>query len=577
MNTQAPPERDFLSLFFLESDAYAQFEDLEKLVDRGQDLSVIPLQPLYLFVKDATPAQVSRLIPGLGPEQRQVLLDVDLWNKDQFSLEQFKFWLEVYAKVPVEIKLEFIRSDEFSLFLKSVFNISTFDIEEPTYPEHDHFFLTEDQQLLFEYDPQVTSPHEVQALIKTLYAELGVEEAYADLFKLVNFSYSEASEELYEEKKERLRDYGFVDYYEALRLTEIFVTSLQLEKFIVSKIPTTGEIDLIAKNQVPFAKSLIAFKDGMGGLFAEISKLKNEKRKDYLQFNFLRLVNGGLTLGNAFQEGSVAMTKIGQETKTFLLLGLAKLQESLQDRPPLEGIFSVFDFTEVYKIGRSLLSMMQTKLKKELDKSGFHDPEVDSFLGGHISNFLDNFFSNPPSFATLAQEKALPITDMQSYQRAAQMAEFVVEILPFILKFYETYQYLLKRGLIQDHYYLNYTAQDLDFESIIISSFINFHLGHYDNPEKKKMGITLAELKAFTSKFFVYVKSEGERKTELAALEKSGLKAELAQFCQKYGLAEVALVEKYMAQLLASHLEGYDFESMEGEDFKHVGGPILLR
>ena len=72
--------------------------------------------------------------------------------------------------------------------------------------------------------------------------------------------------------------------------------------------------------------SLVSFKEKIDPLEDELNKIKDEKREDFLKFNFLRLVNGMMELDSSLKEGSVALLRTGSRTKNTLLLGLDYLK-----------------------------------------------------------------------------------------------------------------------------------------------------------------------------------------------------------------------------------------------------------
>ena len=178
-------KKNLLHLLVEESKAYLGLEKIEQLIQTGNDLSNIPVQPLYMSIRNLPVEAKSALVPRLSKEQREAFLDIDLWTKDYLSVDDFSQWLFVYSSVPDEFKYEFVKSPEFALFLKARFNIWTFDVEDPQYPDHDYYFLTECNQLLFEYDENCEYVDQLKDAIKMLYSEEGVEKAYSYLFKIV--------------------------------------------------------------------------------------------------------------------------------------------------------------------------------------------------------------------------------------------------------------------------------------------------------------------------------------------------------------------------------------------------------
>ena len=44
----------------------------------------------------------------------------------------------------------------------------------------------------------------------------------------------------------------------------------------------------------------------------------------------------------------------------------------------------------------------------------------------------------------------------------------------------------------------------------------------------------------------------------------------------KFGLELIPRFDKYLYQIMLEQLNGYEIDGMTEEDFKHIGGPILL-
>ena len=192
-------KKDLLSQLLYEAQSYRKFEDIEKLVDSGMDLSMVPIQPLYVSLQTTSSDQIAHILPKLSPDQRQALRDIDLWQKDTIDPEAALRWVDIYAKCPDDkIILEYVRSEDFLIALKNQFTIQTFDVEEPEYPDGDNYFLTEDNLLLIEYPENFKMVQELKEMIRRLYAQDGVENAYAFLFKMVVDSYQLMEEEAYE-------------------------------------------------------------------------------------------------------------------------------------------------------------------------------------------------------------------------------------------------------------------------------------------------------------------------------------------------------------------------------------------
>ncbi len=568
---------DLFKVLSSEAEHYRTLDQIESLSDASADLAPLPVQPLYLALKSLSAGEVSEFLPRLSREQRTAFLDIDLWKRDDLDVDQFPYWLMAYHQTESDdLKFEFAKSDQFSLFLKGKFNIWTFDVEDPEYPDHDNYFLTEDNQLLFEFEEDYPFLSEVKDFVKILYSEMGVENAYAFLFKLVSDGFMSLQEDEYRLKKERMREFGFVDYYDALEFENPFVHFEQMNGFIFRKskekyvVPTINDH---AKNQTLHLSSLIPFKDHFNSVVEELNKIDDQKRLDFLQFNFIRLLNGEIELNSALKKGSMAMNRTGASVKNVLTLAVSYLNSSVVREKffPItveESIFQRFDFIEIYRIGISLLKIPKKDVKKLLTKYGFEN-EVESFLGKYWEEFLDLSFEEEVKFisANSKSKKAQALLYFEEYEEWRFKMKTLETMLPFIHKFYEAFTKLKNEGQIADHYYLNYTVDTIDYEALLLSSFANHFLGTYNEINSSKVGLTIDEFKSFSSKV---ITSEGEFVLTPEIYQKINL------FAKTFGLDQVVGFNNYLQKLIEDQLVGYDYESLEFEEFKHVGGPILL-
>jgi len=563
--------KDILSHLLYEADAYKDFEDIEKLVESGTDLSVLPIQPLYIALQTTSIDQVAAILPKLSQDQRQALRDIDMWVKDELDSFNAFYWVNVISKCPSEdVKLEYVKSEDFLLSLKNKCTIQTFDAEDPHYPEGDNYFLTEDNQLLIEYPEDFELVNELKDFVKLIYTDLGPENAYAYLFKMIVDSYQIMEEECYSQKKERLRDLGFVDYFDALENDSTFLNQLQINSFIKSKKGLTGEIDAHSANQTLHSYSLRPYQSGMDDIKSSLEKISDLKRQQFLQFNFIRLVNSRMTLESALKKGSMAMSKVGLKSKQRLELGYDYLKSQFPMNE--ESIFLRFDFFDLYKIGNSLIEISKRKLKKQLSSTPFESEEFSYFLGMYWNSFIENCFNEVSKYKFDGSSTALEIKDLNSYYLWNEAIETLVEALPFIHTFFKTIQKLKTDGHLNDQFYLNYEIDNIDFESILISSFINFVGGYYKNESAGKMGVTIGELKSFYHQFFIKNGQEYLIKGE----EDPILKEQTVNFIKQFGFDQVPRFENYLYQVMIEQLNGYEVDNMDQEDFKHIGGPVIL-
>lgn len=568
--TPSEIKKDLLSQLLYEAQAYKKFEDIEKLVESGMDLSMIPIQPLYVSLQNTNSDQIAAILPKLSPDQRQALRDIDLWKKDEVDHNAALHWMEIYSKCSNdEVILEYVKSEDFLLSFKNQFMIQTFDVEDPMYPDGDNYFLTEDNQLLIEYPENFIFVQELKEMIRRLYSDLGVENAYSFLFKMVVDSYQVMEETVYQEKKDRLRDFGFVDYFDALEYDSPFHKLGQVDEYIQRKKGETGELDAISVNQTLHASSLTPYQSGLDTLKDALEKINNDKRQQFLHFSFIRLVNAKITLDDALKNGSLAMNKVGSQTRQCLELGFSYVMEKLQGN---ENPFERFDFIDLYKIGHSLVELTKKKIKKALGQSTFEQSDLAYFLGMYWNSFLDNSHEEVAKYKFDGSSKPLEICDLHSFRLWNEAADTLILALPFIQTFFRSLEKLKADGLLNDQFYLNYEVENIDFESIMISSFINFVGGHYENTTAGKMGVTVSELKSFYHSFFKKQNEEYLIKGE----EDPVLREKVGLFIKKFGLELIPRFDKYLYQIMVEQLNGYEIDGMLEEEFRHIGGPILL-
>lgn len=551
-----------------ESIAYDNPDHLRSLIASENGIQNIPIQPLYQALRNMNPQEKEELLPALTKSQRQNLYDIDLWQKDEIDVYHFQDWLFTIANVEDEdVRTEFLQSSEFVLFFKGRFNIYTFDAEDPEYPEHEHFFLTDDGLLIVEFDKDFPYVQELQGLIRHLYSVIGVEEAYAYLFKITSDGFMELQESEYREKKERLRDLGFVDYYDALEFISSFPSKSHVDHFINNKKALNADLSANSLNQTLNSYAIRPYVDAFDFLESEVAKVKDQKRIDYLKFNFLRMVNATMTLDDALKSGKIAMNRVAKKNIFYLQIGFSYMVEKFNTTEE-HSFFDVFDFSEVFRVGHGVIALEKTRMKKAMMKHQFGEEEVDKFLGDFWNDYLDNSMTEMPEVKMRWGETQLDfmVNSVNNYRLWEVINNCFCDSIPFIKKFSEMWGKVLDDGQLQSHLYLNYDLEEVDFESILLSSFANYLLGHLES-ETKKLGITVEEFKTIYQRHF---DADGK------VLSNKNLKNDIESFAKAFGLGEVDHFEQFMLAICLDNLEGYRLSELNEAEFKHIGGPIIL-
>jgi hypothetical protein len=376
-------------------------------------------------------------------------------------------------------------------------------------------------------------------------------------------------EDIYLQKKDRLRDFGFVDYFDALEYNSYFYSLVQIDEFIKQKKTITGQLDSISANQSLHASTLVPYQHGMDNIKQALNAITDNARAQYLHFNFVRLVNARMTLNDALKSGSTAMSRVGNQTRQCLELGFEYVKSQVSKD---KIIFATFDFMDLYKIGHSLIEATRKKMKKGMGDTPFEQDDFGYFLGLYWNAFIENSHEEVAKYKFDGSSKPLEISNLETYKLWNEASDTFTMALPFVNTFFNSLEKLKSEGLLNDQFYLNYEVDNIDFEAIMISSFINFAGGHFQESSAGKMGVTISELKTFYHKFFTKSGEEYLIKGE----EDPILRERTVLFIEKFGLDQIPRFDKYLYQIMIEQLNGYEIEGMSEEDFKHIGGPILL-
>lgn len=549
---------DVIELVLKEAKAYTSMDLIESYIAEKKSLADLPVQPLYVTIRNLPIEVKSHALSLLSQEQRKVFYDLDLWKKDELDVKEFEGWVTGVAKSPDDkIRFEFASGSEFLTFLKGRFNIWTFDVEDPLYPDHDYYFLTEDNLLLVEYDDNCDIVDEVKNLIRDLYTELGVEKAYQTLFAYVSESYMQVTEDEYRFKKNRLIDYGFVDYFDSLELVNALPSLGHVDLFISKKNKINASIDDLGKVQTLHQNSIVAFENNHDAISVELAKVKDESRYHYLHFNFVRTINGNMEYAGVFKDGPVAMTRVGKKVRNIINLGLdyIKSKRTFTD----DCLFDYFDFSDLFKVGNTLVSIVQKRVKRELAKNDM-DEFDDKFMGQFFENYLDDLFNYEVLVRDIDGEPA-PVCSVHLWNILNGRANLIISLLPFVKQMRDGFSALMSDGRISSHYYLNYETADIDFEAIIISNLVNYSLDKFSSADGPKMGVTIDEYKEFSRKFI-----ENEE----------ALKETIDGFLSQFGLSEVNGAEVYLFDITMDQMSGYVLADLTEDEFKHLGGPIIF-
>jgi hypothetical protein len=198
--------------------------DLRGMLDSAETRSRIRhLAPAHLFfgVKELEEQEVMTLLPHVTQEQWTAILDLDLWSKDRVSLGQFIYWARfiLQAEDPVAAKLIRAADPElwellFRRHLK-VYTKNDDDLEGE--PEEGEWLDTPDGNYLVVLPRNPERARLLRALLLRVY-ELDPGWAALTLESSRYRTTVEAEEVAYGNRKRRIEELGFQDYYQAIEI-----------------------------------------------------------------------------------------------------------------------------------------------------------------------------------------------------------------------------------------------------------------------------------------------------------------------------------------------------------------------
>lgn len=544
--------RDLIQNIFQEAKAYEQFDLI--LQDKSQ-IKHLPSLALRSVIVNSGPKQIADLIPYLSKEQKETLFFIDFWKGDEINVEVFTRWIEAYPLVKDDDAVKsFVTSDFFLLFLKGRVNIWTFDVEDPLYPEHDNYFLTDDNLLLIEYDESFVHVSQLKDLLKQLYFHLGVEDAYSLLFKVVSESSNTLFEDFFQESSQSVRALGFPNYETLENIYACLPSTPKLNQFVMEvengKYKTSQGGDYIS-TEMPTHHGVKVFMHNKS-LRDLLSQLKDEKRLRFLTSNFSLLLNAVFQKEGAFEDqSSLSINRISTLVSDKLSLAISYLEHK-------ESFFEYWDFMSLFKVAQSLIFIERRKIYKALkDKVILKDGDILKFYGDFIVEKIGPLFQGG-AFNAYALENFIMSTEYKDLRDKSNALQDFSLILDFANLSLQEWERIKDKDLVVEPYF-NVKVSDVDFEHILMTLFFKFIIKE-KNPEhlKESFGLFLTEFQLVEN--------------DIGLENLSVFDDFIKKFMIHYQIPSQCF--EYIQVVLEDHVIGNKFESLE--EYKYMTGILLM-
>lgn len=174
----------------------------------------------YLIAERGLPEAQDLLVLG-SPEQVQMILDMEIWDRDRITPAKLSTWLAAMVEAPFERIYEWVRGLDIELVAVMLRErITLYDLtmgEEPETDPQGTLFKTPDGFFMIDALGTHDEQRVTHALLVSLY-NADINFARRVLVSLQAELNSDLEESAFRWRAGRLADLGFVDYYEALEV-----------------------------------------------------------------------------------------------------------------------------------------------------------------------------------------------------------------------------------------------------------------------------------------------------------------------------------------------------------------------
>jgi len=488
-----------------------------------------------------------------------IIIDQCCWAKDEFLATEFFQILELHVEAfehDSQKISQIIYYQEFALFLMKKFIIKPFDQEEPDYPDHDRYWVSDDFSFIFEYE----ECHEeyvtiTKRILQVLLAELGVEKINVWLTELHYNHVMQMEENIFSEKLRRDEEQSIPSYLEALNWT-IPITAEKILNKLKKKI---GHI------QSPNLDENVDFKNDI---------LENENKLFYQW----KMACSALIVLKDFYLNLLPITiedwdiNLFKRLNKLIQFSVERLDQiSGESKLSSEFILSEIEIKDLVRYAITEIKKMKTKVQKlqkyELELQAVHWGE----LWGEFSQAFFEAVENNKPFSEIHFSS---LDDFVSYQQADSLLSFLYNYFTHFIRGalsgFTKEQWI---ALIEKEKILNYNENEISLEIIVLTAFFDFKLNQIVNPKatfRKQDWFFTISWENFKKAFEVMV-------SQNFCLSESDLDFfKEGSFWAISDKSQLGTAKMFLESILKYHFLKLNLVEISLEDRKYVGG-VLLR
>ncbi len=352
----------------LERSPQALFKQIFQAKSPDQFVRSIPSQNLFLAIRDQGLSSSTEVIELLSPQQLQVVLDFDLWSRDELDEERIWQWLEL-PDVANDLTLlqRVLQSIDLKLIALLICRyVQVVVTDEATDPPPDDGFHSPDKgntwiKVTIEDTQKEFLLKRLLALIFETKAEL-----YYQLLQIPTVStQSTLQEQSYQEKAKRLLSEGIPDDTWAAEMNNPLSLSTASKKLDAAETDSPIEDIFI----IPTFLHAHIIPEPLRSFLASI------KEKEPLEREITLLVNSAIVFFRVPAWESEEVQLILEQVRGAMNIGLERILES-SPSSSYETIFEILRLRGMYQVGLESIFPLRSKAQKVPEDSCQNDPRL---------------------------------------------------------------------------------------------------------------------------------------------------------------------------------------------------------
>ncbi len=190
--------------------------------DTRSRIRKLPAPQLYFGLQHLSDEEVKALLPHITEEQWTTVLDLDLWSRDRVRVDAFAGWHRHLLDAADPVARKLLRGTDpelWQLLIRRRLKVHRAVEEEfeGEPGEEEEWFLTPDRHYLIVLPSRPELARLLRPLILRLY-QLDPEGMPLQLESALGRTSIELEEEAYQQRRRRVEDLGFQDYFDALSI-----------------------------------------------------------------------------------------------------------------------------------------------------------------------------------------------------------------------------------------------------------------------------------------------------------------------------------------------------------------------